>query len=161
KELWHGHPSLNAVQTFADNESVWTIGQRLKAERFDVGLILPNSPRSALEIWLGGVRERVGYASVWRNWMLTRAIPLRPEAVPMRKCSRTEIESLINKNDSAPKPRPPTQAHHIYQYLHLASALGARAEPLPPEIHVTPEAVADFAAKFSLPLASTDAPLWF
>jgi len=123
-------------------------------------LILPNSPRSALELWLGGVRERVGYANTWRNCFLTRAIPPRAEAVPMRKRSRGEIDRLIAGSNARAFTAPP-QAHHIYQYLQLAAALGAKADPLPPEIYVAPQAVADFAAKFRLPADPHETSLFF
>jgi heptosyltransferase-2 len=79
----------------------------------------------------------------------------------MRKRSRREIDHLVNTKDSAPTPALPLQAHHIYQYLHLTAALGAKADPLPPEIHVTPQAVADFKEKFGVTTASGETPLLF
>src|ERR1700719_443236 len=60
KELWEGHPAIDAVETFDEGESVWSVGRRMKAGRFDVGLVLPNSPRSAMELWLAGVPQRIG-----------------------------------------------------------------------------------------------------
>src|SRR5580700_2195008 len=48
-EIWRQHPALDAVETFEEGESVWSVGRRLRAGNFDVGLVLPNSPRSAFE----------------------------------------------------------------------------------------------------------------
>ncbi len=48
---------------------------RLRRGRFDLGLILPNSFRAALEFWLGGVRRRVGYERRRRGPLLTDPIP--------------------------------------------------------------------------------------
>src|SRR5580692_6364156 len=57
--LWQRHPSLDAIMTFADNENPWSVGRRLRAERFDAALVLPNSPRSALEVWLARIPARI------------------------------------------------------------------------------------------------------
>lgn len=159
-DIWQNHPAVNAVKTFAADESARTISRRLRAERFDLGLVLPNSPRSALELWFARVPERVGYARPWRNWFLTKALAPRGGAVAMHKRSPAEINRLI-RSGAAPGQAPfSTQAHHIFHYLHLVAALGANAEPLPPVLAVTPEAIAQFAAKFKLTGASSKPPLW-
>jgi heptosyltransferase-2 len=150
KDLWAGHPAVTAVETFAKGESAWSIGRRLRAGRFDLGLVLPNSPRSALEVRLAGVPERVGYARPWRNWLLTRAIPPRPGSVAMRKRPVGEINRLIAGNGRGPGSAFPPEAHHIHEYLHLAAALGANPAPLAPRLAVSAEAVTQFAARFNL-----------
>ena len=68
------------------------------AHKFDLGLVLPNSPRSAFELWRAGIPERLGYARPWRNWFLTRAIAPRPGAVAMHKRSEAEIKQLVLQN---------------------------------------------------------------
>src|SRR5215831_3326031 len=73
-DLWLYHPSLNAVHTFAPGEGPWPVGQRLREEMFDTALVLPNSPRSALDVWLAGIPRRVGYARAWRRWFLSQAV---------------------------------------------------------------------------------------
>ena len=149
-EIWRQHPALDAVETFEDGESVWSVGGRLRAGNFDLGLILPNSPRSALEIRLGGVPQRVGYARPWRNWLLTQAIDARPGSVAMHKRSASEIKRLIQGNTLAAPAVQPAGAHHIHQYLHLTAALGAKPDPLPPRLAVPDVAVTQFLAKFGL-----------
>jgi heptosyltransferase-2 len=47
------------------------LGRRLRAERFDLALLLTNSFRSAAVVRLAGARRRVGYARDGRGWMLT------------------------------------------------------------------------------------------
>jgi heptosyltransferase-2 len=49
-----------------------------------------------------------------------------------------------------PDAPPPTNAHHIHQYLHLVAALGTNPEPLPPRLVVPETAVAEFVKKFRL-----------
>jgi heptosyltransferase II len=115
---------------------------------FDLALILPNSPRSALEVWLAGIPWRIGYASPWRNWFLTKAVPARAEAVKMRKRSVGEIKLLIRGTGF--QPVPPLNAHQMHEYLHLAGALGANPEPLPPQLVVTPDEIEAVKKKFGL-----------
>jgi heptosyltransferase-2 len=51
---------------------------RLRAERFDLALLLTNSFRSALVAWLARIPRRVGYARDGRSWLLTdRLKPLK------------------------------------------------------------------------------------
>jgi heptosyltransferase II len=45
--------------------------KRLRAERFDLAVLLPNSFRSAGLAWLAGVPQRVGYARAGRGVLLT------------------------------------------------------------------------------------------
>lgn len=160
-DIWQNHPAINAVQTFTAEEGPWSVGRRLRAEKFDVGLVLPNSPRSALELWLARIPERIGYARPWRNWFLTRTVAPRPDAMAMHKRSPAEINRLIQPGTAIAETKFPANAHHIYQYLHLAAALGAKPDPLPPKLVVTPDAVAQFAAKFKLNADAAASPLCF
>ena len=133
-DLWLGHPSLDEVMTFAAGQSVWSVaGQIRSAVPFDLALVLPNSPRSALETWLARIPRRVGYARPWRSWFLTRAIPSPPGRVAMRIRGVREVRRL---SAAQPQPAPPPSAHQIHEYLHLAAALGASSEPVSPMAQV-------------------------
>ena len=154
RDLWPKHPGVNEVISFTAGEGLFSIGRTLREKKFDLALVLPNSPRSALEVWLAHIPQRVGYARPWRNWFLTQAIPARPGHVTMRKRSVVEIKQLIA---SAPGPTldsklptPDLLAHQIHEYLHLAAMLGANPEPLPPCLTVSPEEIAATGKKFSL-----------
>jgi heptosyltransferase-2 len=56
--------------------------RRLRRERFDVALVLPNSFRSAWWAWASGARRRIGFARNGRGWLLTDPVPARPRTVP-------------------------------------------------------------------------------
>lgn len=152
RELYLGHPALNEVISFEASESVFAIARRLRANRFDVAVILPNSPRSAMEAWLAGIPRRIGGQWPWRNWLLTEAIPARTGAVKMRKRTEAEVRELISAKPSTLAPRSSTaiSVHHIYQYLHVVAALGADGSALPPMLAVTDEEVAATKSKFRL-----------
>lgn len=52
----------------------WPLVRRLRQERLDLALLLPNSWRTALLARAGGARERIGYARGGRGWLLSRKL---------------------------------------------------------------------------------------
>jgi heptosyltransferase-2 len=148
RDLWLAHPAVNEIISAAPGENVFSVGRKLRAGNFDLALVLPNSPRSALEVWLAGIPQRIGGARPWRNFFLTHAVPARAEAVKMRKRSVDEIKVLIRGTGF--QLGPPLTAHQIHEYLHLVAALGANPEPLPPQLVVTPAEIEAVRKKFGL-----------
>jgi len=135
-ELWKHHPAVDQVVSFRPGETPWAIGRRLRALDFDTALLLPDSPRAALEIWLAGIPERVGAARPWRNGFLTRALPPAPEATRMRKRTPREARERLALN--SPPEAYAARSHQLYHYAHLVSALGASPALLAPSLHLTP-----------------------
>src|SRR5436190_2015050 len=78
RDLWLQHPAVNETISFAPGEGVFSIGRRLREQNFDLALVLPNSPRSALEVFVARIPRRIGGSWPWRNWFLTEVIPPRP-----------------------------------------------------------------------------------
>jgi len=151
-DLWQHHPAINETIGFKAGESILAIAKKLRAGKFDLALVLPNSPRSALEVFLADIPQRIGYARGWRNLLLTRAFAPRSAAVKMRKRTAAEIHRLSsqiletgNLNQEIPK-----SAHQIFEYLNLTAALGANPEPLAPQLFVTPEEIEAAKKKFGL-----------
>jgi heptosyltransferase II len=151
-DLWKNHPAVDETISFVTGESVFAIGKKLRAGKFDLALVLPNSPRAALAIYLAGIPQRIGYARPWRNFFLTQTIMPRSEAVKMRKRPATEIRRLAaGKNIGNWKLEiGNSRAHHIHEYLNLAAALGASPEPLAPQLAVTTEEIEAAKRKFGL-----------
>ena len=147
-ELWQHHPSLNAVLTFSSGEGPWSVARRLRVGNFQTALVLPNSHRSALEVWLARVPQRIGCARRWRNWLLTQTVAARQDHVEMRKRPVSEINRLVRS--PATDAHAPPRAHYIHEYLHLVASLGASPEPLPPLLAIAPEELKVAAAKFRL-----------
>jgi heptosyltransferase-2 len=69
----------------------------------------------------------------------------------MRKRSVPEIRRRLASLPLAPPVVSPS-AHHIFQYLHLVAALGAKAEPAPPHIAVTATEVTAVQQRFGVSL---------
>ena len=156
KDLWTGHPAVNETISIIPGESIFSVGQKLRAGKFDLTLVLPNSPRSAIETWLAGIPQRIGYARPWLNFFLTQTIAPRPGAVRKQQRSVAEIKTLISRPPAA-RPQPPdpsrqtpATAHQIHEYLHLAATLGANPEPLAPQLFIAPDEIEAAKIKFGL-----------
>ena len=134
--LWEGTSHFNEVITFSREESPFAIGHRLRQGGYDTALILPNSPRSALECWHARIPRRIGFVGKWRKLFLTEPIRHRASVVRMRKRRRADIEGRIARNDAA--ETFPAAAHQIHLYLHLVSHLGASDEPMAPRLQCAP-----------------------
>lgn len=154
KDLWLNHPAVDEVIAFEAGESIFSIGRRLRAGQFDLALILPNSPRSALESFFARIPRRVGFARSWRNVFLTSAIAPRPGAVKMHKRSVSEIKELIatqtERIAESAFSQPSANAHQNHEYLHLVGSLGAKNDPLPPQLSVTEDELVIAQKKFGL-----------
>jgi heptosyltransferase-2 len=176
--LWLHHPAIDEVITFKSDEGPLRVARKVQvmmwpdaegkrtvaasAKRaagaihplqrgaFDLALVLPNSPRSALETWLARVPCRVGYARPWRNFFLTTAVPSRPDSGHMRKRSLSEIKKLISTDGADDVNTFHVSSHQIHDYLHLVATLGANPDPLPPQLMVTPGEIKATAQKFNL-----------
>jgi heptosyltransferase-2 len=140
--LWDQHPSVDATLTFSPDESPWSVSRRLRAERFDTAVVFPNSPRSALEVWLAGIPHRIGHARPCWSWLLTNALPARPGKSHMSRRSVGEVRRLVSLSVDSPSAAVALtldrSAHQLYDYLHLTAALGANPGPLPPLLQVAP-----------------------
>jgi heptosyltransferase-2 len=158
-DLWQHHPAVDAILLLGPRDSLWHVVRQLRHERFDLGILFPNSPRSALELWLGRVPRRLGYATAWRRRFLTEALPQRPGHVTMRKRSLSEIRTLIGEHPQCPPAPPLGQAHHIAHYLHLVAAAGADPSPLPPQLFLAASEIDATARRFGLPMPRQGPPL--
>ena len=148
--LFEPHPAVNETIPFTKGESIFAIAKKLRAKKFDLALVLPNSPRSALEVFLAGIPQRIGHARPWRNFFLTQNVSPRSGEVKMRKLTRDEILMVNDAPVRSAPAKPPAAAHHIFQYLHLTAALGASPEPIAPQLAVTTEELAAAKKKFGL-----------
>ncbi len=90
--------------------------RRLRRGRFDLGLLLPNSFRTALEFWLGGVRRRVGYARRGRGPLLTHPVP-----PPRGEDGRFQPQNMVD------------------YYLRLCAEVGCEELSQREELFITPE----------------------
>ncbi len=112
----------------------WALIGRMRRQRFDTALLLTNSLHTAVLAWLGGARQRVGYARDGRSLFLTR---------PVRAASRPGDQGYMVPAGARRHFRP---APMVESYLALARAIGCPAEPPQLELNVT-AAESDQAAR--------------
>lgn len=63
-------------------ERGWKFARSLRAEQFDLALLLPNSFRSAWWGWVSGAKQRVGFNRNGRGWLLTDRVEPKPRHEP-------------------------------------------------------------------------------
>jgi heptosyltransferase-2 len=102
--LFEGHPAVQRVMALPHGggpsglAARWRLARALRAQGFDLAVVLPNSFDAALTPWLAGIPRRVGFSADGRRWLLT---------------------------DPVPRPRRRPGRHQAESYLDLARALGA------------------------------------
>lgn len=72
--FWQRVPDIDEVVAIETGESVFSVAAKIRG-RFEVAVVLPNSLRTALEVWLAGIRRRVGFEGHSRKWLLNQIIP--------------------------------------------------------------------------------------
>jgi lipopolysaccharide heptosyltransferase II len=82
-EFWRTVPEVDEVIAIRAEDSVFSVAANLR-ERFDVAILLPNSPRVAIEAWLAGIPRRVGYSRPWRDWFINQIISEPKQFGPLR-----------------------------------------------------------------------------
>ncbi|HVV00502.1 MAG TPA: lipopolysaccharide heptosyltransferase II [Verrucomicrobiae bacterium] len=149
KDLWKGYPAADEIISFGPGEGPWGIGRRLAPHRFSAALILPNSPRSALESWFARIPMRVGYRRPLGNFLLTHPM-VRDGGPRMRKRSSREVRNLAARSPSARSFRYPESSHQMHDYLRLMAEVGADPEPVACPITVPEREIDPVLQKFGL-----------
>ncbi len=97
--FWRRVPDVDEVVAIESGESVFSVAAKIRG-RFDVAIVLPNSLRSALEVWLGGIRRRVGFRGHSRSWLLNQIIP-KPKEQPGRPLHDADVYWAIARRCGA------------------------------------------------------------
>jgi heptosyltransferase-2 len=149
-DLYTGHPAVKETISVPPGEPLLATAGRIRRGGFDAALVLPNSHRAALEVFLGRIPVRAGIAAPLRSFLLTHVACQRPGKVAMRKLSGAEIRRRIAGN-RAPATPPGTEAHQVRDYLHLVSEVfGCGPEPAAPVLRVTEEEQQRASRRFGL-----------
>ena len=150
-ELWQHYPAVDEVIPIEPKDTLICVAKRIRRGRFDTAVLLPNSPRSGLEVFLARVPERIGLAKPWRTWTLTKVVPdpmERKERTLTTRRSAAEVQRLIHDHPAKPRDNFPASAHQVHDYLRIVGILGGSTAPLAPAIHVTEAEVSAIRARF-------------
>src|SRR6185436_13240023 len=75
---------VNEIYPFEKGEEGRAV-RWMREQRFELGILLPNSFRSAWMLWRGGVKRRLGYARGWRSWLLTDRLHAQRKSAEHRR----------------------------------------------------------------------------
>lgn len=122
-------------------EGTWATARKLRTNRYDVAVLLPNSFKSALVTWLGGCKRRVGYARDGRTLLLSDPVAPKRHGEPtdaalLRATKVTDFGAQPLNGLTAPycdwPPAGPTVQRSRFairsvldSYLDLVAAVGA------------------------------------
>jgi len=79
---------------------------RLRRERFDLALLLTNSLHTAVMAWLGGAKQRVGYARDGRWWFLSGRLPPLRDGRGYRAAAMVESYLALARAIGCPDESP-------------------------------------------------------
>lgn len=130
-ELWRS-PLIDEVIGFDNEESLSSVVRKLRAGRFAIGIVLPMSFRSAMELRLAGIPVRIGTEHKGRQVLLSHPIRKPSGIVEMKKRTVNEIRRANEVDDLKIPMSPIVPSHHVYRYLNLVAALGADPTPIAP-----------------------------
>jgi lipopolysaccharide heptosyltransferase II len=97
-DFWRIVPEVDEVIEISPRDSVFAVARKIRSG-FEMALLLPNSMRAALEVYLARIPRRVGSCGKSRSWLLNEIVP------------------------AGVKPGPPQ--HQFLRYLELARFVGA------------------------------------
>jgi lipopolysaccharide heptosyltransferase II len=101
--VWKLVPGVDEVVALDGKNVFGTVKAIRNRPRFDAAIVLPSSFRTALEVWLAGVRRRVGFSGHRRRWLLNQIVAEAPRRGPVE--------------------------HQVNRYLHMARELGGAKAP--------------------------------
>ena len=120
------------------NKSVFAAMRAIRQRpRFDVAILFPNSLRAALEAWLGGIPQRVGYRGHSRSWLMNQVVRERRTPGPPEHQLRSYLriaEDCGGQISDAALPRldqPSTTNHQLSVGLCPGAEYGPAKRWLP------------------------------
>jgi lipopolysaccharide heptosyltransferase II len=110
-----GNPHINdvivapAARGWQRIREDWALGQKLRAERYDIAIDFHGGPRSSWLTWASGARVRIGYRIPLRSWMYTTRVG-RPRMLRARHSVENQWDLLAPLGIDAPdRWRDPTE----------------------------------------------------
>ncbi len=109
--LWKEIPEVDAILSIPPKASPWQVAKLIKsADSFDVAILLPNSLRSALEVWLAGIPRRVGREIHRGKRLLNQTFPPNRQLHPTLHQTEELLSSVRHLGAPEPTVRTPRPA---------------------------------------------------
>lgn len=151
-DIWMKNHDLDQLIAFNDREGIFSVAKKLREHKFNLAIAFPNSHRSAIELWLSAIPQRIGYDGFLRTFFLTRAVPIPRGFVKIKKLSPRIVKSIIEGKTRHPfSIQTGEKVHHIFNYLRLVQSAGAAdIEPVEPKIEIGLNEILEVKNKFKL-----------
>jgi heptosyltransferase-2 len=110
-------PNIDAILSFRrptgwiHRQQHWDIIDPLRKGEYDLGILLTNSFSSAWRFWRGHVKNRIGFATHWRSFLLNYPVPF---------------------------PKDLEKQHLVITYKMLLQKLGVPLSETPPSLYLNP-----------------------
>jgi heptosyltransferase-2 len=158
-DLW-SPPLIDSKIEFDKSDSVFSIASRVRAQKFTMGVVLPLSMQSALELLLAGVPKRYGIAHKGRSFLLTHPVKKLPGIAEIEKRSNAEIRRLSAMGERGDEQPIPVESHHVYRYLRLVASLGAAGRPEAPSLSLSEDEIEQVRERFDSEHAAACGPVF-
>ena len=131
-DVYYNAPFCDAIELytpkpgFSDWRAKFHLARRLRAQRYDAAIVLPNSFDSAMICRLAEIPVRIGYARDGRNFLLSHAIP-PPVEVMHERFYYLELLRRAGWLDTLPEDGAPirlTVTPRSFEDLGLGLAIG-------------------------------------
>jgi heptosyltransferase-2 len=123
----NGLSTLNEWKIFGKGQE-GAAKEWMRSGNFDLGILLPNSFRSAWQLKSAGVKRRVGYAREWRSWLLTDKLHAQKKSHAQKvvdRAKREAIKDVSPRRGGLPKVGGWEPVATVDYYLEIAKYLGA------------------------------------
>ena len=133
----HPTPRLRLGFGYEAPSSYWGLVMTLRARKFDMAVLLPNSFRAAWIAWLSAAKRRIGYNRDGRGFLLTDRIPIKNRR---GRCNLSQFPNTIRMGTKLPVrlgrhvPMP-----MVEYYANLAEAVGCERPGDRLELFTTPD----------------------
>jgi len=105
--LWREIPGVDEVLSFPKKASPWKVSRILRRSGpQDVAILLPNSQRSAIEVFLAGIPRRVGRESHRGGNLVNQRMTLPDQLHPVRHQSAELLAMVRGLGGGDPTPLP-------------------------------------------------------
>ena len=130
--IWREVKEVSSVIEIPADASPWKVSRLIKASgEYEVAFLLPNSWRSALEVWLAGIPMRLALDTHRAKRLLTRTLPLPKQLHPTVHQAQGLL-SVVERLGSPATPFPipsPRVAPPTNQPIRIALCPGAEYGP--------------------------------
>lgn len=108
------NPDLNEIIPLDERKLSPADSARIRAQKFDICILLTNSLRAAWVAWKLGCKKRIGFARNYRSFLLTHPVPF-----DITEWQSSTPKPLSKKSHTKP-PQPGFPRHMVMYYLRLA-----------------------------------------